>query len=78
MTLVIEGAGAILLAFAFVPRMGLAQGIYFGIFHSISAFCNAGFGLYSDSLVGYRNNPLVNLTIMGLIVARGDRLSGHP
>jgi trk system potassium uptake protein TrkH len=71
MTVVIEGAGAILLAFAFVPRLGLAQGIYYGIFHSISAFCNAGFGLYSDSLVSYRDNPLVNLTIMGLIVSGG-------
>jgi trk system potassium uptake protein TrkH len=71
MTVVIEGAGTILLAFAFVPRMGLARGLYFSLFHSVSAFCNAGFGLLSDSLVAYRDNALVNLTIMGLIVSGG-------
>jgi trk system potassium uptake protein TrkH len=70
-TLAIEGIGAVLLAFAFVPDMGLAQGLYCAVFHSVSAFCNAGFSLFSDSLVGYRANPLVNLTIMALIVLGG-------
>lgn len=44
-TAVIETAGALLLSIRFIPRMGLGTGIYFAIFHSISAFCNAGFDL---------------------------------
>lgn len=71
LTLAIEGVGALLLAVAFVPEMGFWRGLYSGIFHSISAFCNAGFALFPDSLVGYRSNPLVNLTIMGLIILGG-------
>lgn len=71
MTLVIEAAGAVLLAFAFVPFLGFWEGIYSAVFHSISAFCNAGFSLFSDSLIGFRDNPLVNLTIMGLIILGG-------
>jgi trk system potassium uptake protein TrkH len=68
---IIEGVGALLLAIAFVPDLGLARGLYFALFHSISAFCNAGFALFADSLIGYRNHPLVNLTIMGLIILGG-------
>jgi len=71
LTLVIEGIGAALLAVAFVPQMGLAQGLFSALFHSISAFCNAGFSLFSDNLIGYSNSPLVNLTIMGLIILGG-------
>ncbi len=71
LTLAIEGAGAVLLCFAFVPQMGLAQGMYYALFHSVSAFCNAGFSLFPDSLVGYRSDPLVNLTIMALIILGG-------
>jgi len=71
LTIVIEGAGALLLACAFVPDLGLAKGLYYALFHSISAFCNAGFALFSDSLVGYRDNPLVNLTVMALIILGG-------
>jgi trk system potassium uptake protein TrkH len=41
------------------------------MFHSISAFCNAGFSLFPDSLVGFRDNALVNLTVMGLIILGG-------
>jgi trk system potassium uptake protein TrkH len=71
LTVMIEGVGALLLAFAFVPDLGLARGLYFALFHSVSAFCNAGFGLFADNLVGYRDNELVNLTIMGLIILGG-------
>lgn len=70
-TLAIEGFGALLLALAFVPEMGLPRGCYYAVFHSVSAFCNAGFSLFADSLVGYRVHPLVNLTIIGLIVLGG-------
>jgi trk system potassium uptake protein TrkH len=41
------------------------------MFHAVSAFCNAGFALFSDNLIGYRDNPLVNLTIMVLIILGG-------
>ncbi len=71
LTMVIEGVGAFLLAFAFVPVLGFWQGIYSAVFHSISAFCNAGFSLFPDSLIGFRDNPLVNLTIMSLIILGG-------
>ncbi len=71
MTLVIEAVGALLLAFAFVPVLGFWEGVYSAVFHSISAFCNAGFSLFTDSLIGFRDNPLVNLTVMGLIILGG-------
>jgi trk system potassium uptake protein TrkH len=67
----IEAIGALLLAVVFVPELGLWQGIYCSVFHSVSAFCNAGFGLFPDSLVGYRSNTLVNLTVMVLIILGG-------
>ena len=71
MTLVIEGLGAVLLAIALVPEMGFKVGLYSAVFHSISAFCNAGFSLFSDSLIGFRANPLVNITVMVLIILGG-------
>jgi len=71
MTMIIEAVGALLLAFAFVPVLGFWEGIYSAVFHSISAFCNAGFSLFADSLIGFRDNPLVNLTVMGLIILGG-------
>ncbi len=71
LTLLIEGLGTALLAFVFVPEMGWAKGLYFSLFHAVSAFCNAGFSLFSDSLVGYRDNGLVNAVILSLIVLGG-------
>ena len=71
LTMVVEAAGALLLSFAFVPVLGFWQGLYSAVFHSISAFCNAGFSLFPDSLIGFRDNPLVNLTIMALIILGG-------
>lgn len=75
-TLLFEGIGAILLSIRFVPRMGVIEGIYNGIFHSISAFCNAGFdlmGKYEEysSLVGYYDDFIVNIAIMALIIVGG-------
>ena len=70
-TLIIETLGTLLLAIAFIPDLGFKQGLYSAAFHSISAFCNAGFSLFPDSLIGYRDNPLVNLTIMALIILGG-------
>ncbi len=87
-TAVFEGAGALLLAFRFVPQYGFWRGLYYGIYHSISAFCNAGFDLMGhqapyNSLVSYYDDWLVNVVIMGLIVIGGigfivwDDISEH-
>lgn len=71
-TLLVEGAGAVLFAFQFIPEYGVVRGIWYGIFHSISAFCNAGIDILgADSFVKYAHNPLVNLTTMTLIVVSG-------
>ncbi len=72
----IEGIGALLLATRFVPRFGWANGIYFSIFHSISAFCNGGFDLMGideaySSLVSYEGDILVNVVICLLILIGG-------
>ena len=71
--LVIEGIGALLLSFVFVPDYGLGKGIYFGIWHSISSFCNGGFDLIGcfQSFTGYANNFLLNFTVCALIVVGG-------
>jgi len=71
MAVAIEAAGAVLLAAVFVPQMGLGKGLFSAVFHSISAFCNAGFSLFPDSLIGYRGNVVLNFTIMALIVTGG-------
>jgi len=71
LTLIIEGLGTALLAVVFVPEQGWGAGLWSALFHSISAFCNAGFSLYSDSLIRYASHPLVNVTIMVLIVLGG-------
>lgn len=75
-TLIVESMGAILLAIRFSGTLGVRRGIYYGIFHSISAFCNAGFDLmgYQEpycSLVHFSGDWLVNLTIVALIVLGG-------
>jgi len=71
LTLIIEAIGAVCLALVFVPQFGWLQGGYYAVFHAVSAFCNAGFALFSDNLVSYRNDPIVNLTIMILIILGG-------
>ncbi len=75
-TLCIEGIGALLLAWRFIPRMGWMKGFYYGIFHSVSAFCNAGFDLMGrvepySSFVSYANDPIVLLTLAALIIIGG-------
>lgn len=74
--LLIEGIGAAMLALVFIPEFGVGKGIWYSVFHSISAFCNAGFDLMGvkqpfSSLMDYAANPIVNLTIMSLIVIGG-------
>lgn len=75
-TLLFESAGAVILAGCFIPKMGLLQGVYYGIFHSVSAFCNAGFDLMGrydafSSLTAYYNHPIVVITIILLIIIGG-------
>ena len=68
-----ETVGALLLAVRFIPIYGVAKGIWAGIFHSISAFCNAGFDIIGNykSFTGYTKDPYVCLVIMMLITIGG-------
>ena len=70
-TLVVEGIGALLYMTVFVPEHG-AVGIWYAIFTSVSAFCNAGIDLIGEfSMVPYLNNPIINMTTMLLIMIGG-------
>ena len=75
-TAVIEGVGAILLAVRFIPEFGTWKGIYFSIFHAVSAFCNAGFDLMGEygaysSFVPFSNDAYTCLVLIALIVIGG-------
>lgn len=70
-TLILEISGVFLLFFAFYPKYSSSQALWLAIFHSVSAFNNAGFSLFSDNLVGYQSSLLVNLVITGLIIIGG-------
>ena len=71
-TFLVEGLGAFLLSFRFVPEFGWGRGIFTSIFLAISAFCNAGFDNFgSSSLVAFQTDPLINLVIAGLIITGG-------
>ena len=72
----IELLGALLLAPVFCKDFGIFKGLWYSVFHSISAFCNAGFDLIGvrepfSSLTSYASNPIVNFTIMALIITGG-------
>jgi trk system potassium uptake protein len=67
----VELLGALLLYGRFAPVEGVGPGAFFALFHSISAFNNAGFALYADSLEGYVGDLLINLTVMTLIMLGG-------
>lgn len=70
-TLLIEGIGAILLAVRFMQDMPPARALYSGIFHSVAAFCNAGFSIHRDSLMGWQDDWWIGGVIMGLITMGG-------
>lgn len=75
-TCIFEGTGAVLLSIRFVPQYGWLKGIFYSIFHAVSAFCNAGFDLMGhqqpyNSLSAYYDDWLVNLVIMLLIIIGG-------
>ena len=75
-TLLFEGTGALLLSIRFIPLFGVGNGIWYSVFHSVSAFCNAGFDLMGDyggvsSLMYFHGDPLVSGVIMLLIIIGG-------
>ena len=75
-TAIIEGTGAVIMAPVFIKEFGFPKGIWYAVFHSISAFCNAGFDLMGakqkySSLTYFIDNPLINITIMALIIVGG-------
>lgn len=75
-TFTFEAVGAVILAFRFCPKMGLAEGIFNAIFHAVSAFCNAGFDLMGkykqfSSLSTFAEDPVVMITIISLVVIGG-------
>lgn len=70
-TFATEAAGALLLFMRWLPEMGAGQAAYNAVFHAVSAFCNAGFGLRPDSLTAWRGDPWVVLPVSALIVLGG-------
>ena len=75
-TIIIELLGAGVLTFAFYPKFGFFTAFKYGVFHSVSAFCNAGFDIVGgkqpfSSIMGYTDNPLMNITLMFLIIIGG-------
>ena len=70
-TVAIEGLGALLLLIRFGQKWPFPRALALSVFHSISAFCNAGFSLFSENLMGFRGDVLVNLVMIFLIVLGG-------
>ena len=75
-TAIFEAAGALILMIRFIPDFGAGNGVYYSVWHSVSAFCNAGFDLMGSegnefvSLAAYAKDPLVTLTLTVLILDR--------
>ncbi len=72
-TAAVEITGAVVLAVRFIPLCGIANGVWQSVFHSVSAFCNAGFDIIGDglSMLSYRHDPLVLITLALLIITGG-------
>lgn len=75
-TFTVELIGAVVMAPTFISDFGWGRGIWYSLFHSVSAFCNAGIDLFGtikpfSSLTAYVGNPIINITIMALIVFGG-------
>ncbi len=70
-TLIFELTGSFLLTYRFSQEYNLADSLWLGIFHSVSAFNNAGFSLFKDNLMGYSDSILVNFVITSLIIFGG-------
>lgn len=70
-TLICEVIGALVLSVSFVPVLGFPRGLWAAAFHSVSAFNNAGFSTFTEGLVPFATDPLVNLTIPALFMIGG-------
>jgi trk system potassium uptake protein len=70
-TMLFEITGIFLLLFSFVPQHGWSDGLWYSIFHSVSAWNNAGFSLFPDNLIGYRSDWVVNSVISALVIFGG-------
>ena len=75
-SLTVQGVGALILLLRFWPQFGFGRALAWGVFHSISAFCNAGFDLFGaiapgQSLIIFNNDPVVCLTLMALVTVGG-------
>ena len=68
---IIELVGAVILTLRFLVDMPLDDAVWFGLFHSVSAFNNAGFSLFSDNMMGFRSDLVINITIPLLIIIGG-------
>lgn len=71
LTIISEFIGALILSLFWIGRFSILSSLFLGTFHSVSAFCTAGFCLFSDSLIGYQNSVIVNLTISILSLLGG-------
>lgn len=69
--IIIEVVGAIILSLRFLADMPFGKALWFGFFHSVSAFNNAGFSLFSDNMMGFRGDLVINITIPLLIIIGG-------
>ena len=69
--IIIEFIGTVILFFEFIKKFGFFKAVYYSFFHSVSAFCNAGFSLFSDNLYGFKNSFIINMTIPLLIFLGG-------
>lgn len=75
-SLAIEGIGALIMSTRLIPELGLARGVYCSVFHSVSAFCNAGFDIFGSfgersSLIHFNSDPRIIVTIAFLIIIGG-------
>jgi trk system potassium uptake protein len=71
LTFGIEATGALLIWIFLLPRMDAGPALFSAVFHAVSAFCNAGFSIYTDNLIGLRDSPGILIVIMLLIVSGG-------
>ncbi len=71
-TLLAEAVGALFLFLRWLPdHQSAGEALYYAVFHAVSAFCNAGFSVFSNSLAGYRGDVAVNIVVIGLVVTGG-------
>ncbi|MFC6180118.1 TrkH family potassium uptake protein [Lactiplantibacillus daowaiensis] len=71
LSLMFQVGGLLLLSFDFVPRFGWRHGLYVSLYHAVMSFCNAGFDVFGNSLMGFRDDSYVLIVTMVLIIAGG-------